>query len=114
MTWNHIVQRVAERTGLSVPTVRLVCHQLAEVITEELRAGHAVRFPSLGIFASAWQPSRTVRAVGGGPELTLRGQRVARFRASAALKRALAPSRPRLVRPASEGLPRVWPLAAAR
>lgn len=111
MPWNELVQKTADRSGVSPSTVRAVCKSLVEVLTEEIQAGRTARLPGLGSFWSAWQPERTMRSVSDGHRLVLDGRHVARFRAATALKDALRELTPQpLADPEHQ---RAWRLAEA-
>lgn len=90
MNGTDLIERVAERTGLSRAEVRRVLHALEQVAAEGVAAGDRVSLPGLGTLVVRELAPRTIRNVADMRKMMVGRRHTVRFRPAAALKQAVA------------------------
>lgn len=110
MTWNDLLQQVANRAGVPRSTVRTVLETLVQVATEQVSRGEDVPLHGLGTLSRKWNKGRVVRSVANRRKMWIGGRHTPKFRPSAALRRALQPEDPDWK---SEAHQKAWRLAEA-
>lgn len=89
MSWRELVERTAEEAGVSPAVAKRVLVAFRAQVVAGLRDGETVRVPGLGTFSRRWVDGGTARSPATGRRIAYDGRHVARFSASASLKRAL-------------------------
>ena len=86
---NDLVQKLAERTGLSNMDAQKAVDGVFELITESLKSGEEVRVTGFGVFVVSSRAGGKGRNPQTGEEITIKASKVARLRAGKPLKDAL-------------------------
>jgi DNA-binding protein HU-beta len=86
---NDLVQKLAERTGLSNMDAQKAVDGVFELITESLKSGEEVRVTGFGVFVVSSRAGGKGRNPQTGEEITIKASKVARLRAGKAMKDAL-------------------------
>ena len=89
MNKNDLVQKLAERTGLSKMDAQKAVDGVFDAITDSLKAGEEVRVTGFGVFVVSERKGGVGRNPQTGAEITIKASRAARFRAGKPLKDAL-------------------------
>ena len=89
MNKNDLVQRLAERTGLSRGDSQKAVDGMFDVMTDSLKAGEEVRITGFGVFVVSERAGGKGRNPQTGEEITIKASKAARFRAGKPLKDAL-------------------------
>lgn len=85
----QVVQKVAERTGLTRAQASKAVDAMLETISESLASGEQVRFIGFGSFQVRSRASREGRNPRTGAKLTIPSQKVPAFSAGAKLNQAI-------------------------
>ena len=91
MNKNDLVQKLAERTGLSKMDAQKAVDGVFELITDSLKSGDEVRVAGFGAFVVSSRAGGKGRNPQTGEEIVIKASKVARFRAAKPLKDALNP-----------------------
>lgn len=86
---NDIIQKLAERTGLSEMDAQKAVDGVFDVITDSLKAGDEVRVAGFGVFVVSARAGGKGRNPQTGEEIVIKASKVARLRAGKPLKDAL-------------------------
>ena len=89
MNKNDLVQKLAERTGLSKMDAQKAVDGVFEVVTEALKAGDEVRITGFGVFVVSSRAGGKGRNPQTGEEIVIKASKAPRFRAGKPLKDAL-------------------------
>ena len=89
MNKNDLVQKLAERTGLSKMDAQKAVDGVLELITDSLKRGDEVRVTGFGVFAVSSRAGGKGRNPQTGEEIVIKASRAARFRAGKPLKDAM-------------------------
>jgi DNA-binding protein HU-beta len=86
---NDLVQKLAERTGLSKMDAQKAVDGVFEAVTEALKAGDEVRITGFGVFVVSARAGGKGRNPQTGEEIVIKASKAPRFRAGKPLKDAL-------------------------
>jgi DNA-binding protein HU-beta len=86
---NDLVQKLAERTGLSKMDAQKAVDGVFELITESLKNGEEVRVTGFGVFVVSSRAGGKGRNPQTGEEIVIKASKAARFRAGKPLKDVL-------------------------
>jgi len=86
---NDLVQKLADRTGLSKMDAQKAVDGVFEVVTEALKAGDEVRITGFGVFVVSSRAGGKGRNPQTGEEIVIKASKAPRFRAGKPLKDAL-------------------------
>jgi len=86
---NDLVQKLAERTGLSKMDAQKAVDGVFEVVTEALKEGDEVRVTGFGVFVVSSRAGGKGRNPQTGEEITIKASKAPRFRPGKPLKDAL-------------------------
>jgi len=86
---NDLVQKLAERTGLSKMDAQKAVDGVFEVVTEALKSGDEVRITGFGVFVVSSRAGGKGRNPQTGEEIVIKASKAPRFRAGKPLKDAL-------------------------
>ncbi len=89
MNKNDLVQKLAERTGLSKMDAQKAVDGVFEVVTEALKEGDEVRVTGFGVFVVSSRAGGKGRNPQTGEEITIKASKAPRFRPGKPLKDAL-------------------------
>ena len=89
MNKNDLVQKLADRTGLSKMDAQKAVDGVFEVVTEALKAGDEVRITGFGVFVVSSRAGGKGRNPQTGEEIVIKASKAPRFRAGKPLKDAL-------------------------
>ena len=89
MNKNDLVQKLAERTGLSKMDAQKAVDGVFELITESLKNGEEVRVTGFGVFVVSSRAGGKGRNPQTGEEIVIKASKAARFRAGKPLKDVL-------------------------
>ena len=89
MNKNDLVQKLADRTGLSRMDAQKAVDGMFEVITDSLKEGEEVRISGFGVFVVSARAGGKGRNPQTGEEITIKASKAPRFRAGKPLKDAL-------------------------
>lgn len=89
MNKNDLVQKLAERTGLSKMDAQKAVDGVFEVVTEALKSGDEVRITGFGVFVVSSRAGGKGRNPQTGEEIVIKASKAPRFRAGKPLKDAL-------------------------
>ena len=81
MNKNDLVQKLAERTGLSKMDAQKAVDGVFELITDSLKSGDEVRVTGFGVFAVSSRAGGKGRNPQTGEEIVIKASKAARFRA---------------------------------
>ncbi|MDR2172663.1 MAG: HU family DNA-binding protein [Burkholderiales bacterium] len=90
MTKQELVKELARVAELKIKDADCAITTLVEIIQDEIRAGHEITLPGLGVFSVKLREARTGRNPATGEELEIPAKRVPTFKAAKALKDAAA------------------------
>jgi DNA-binding protein HU-beta len=83
---NDLVQKLAERTGISKMDSQKAVDGVFDLITDCLKAGEECRVTGFGVFVVSERKGGKGRNPQTGEEITIKASRAARFRAGKPLK----------------------------
>ena len=86
---NDLIEKLAERTGVSKTDTQKAVDGVFELITESLKSGEEVRVTGFGVFVVSARAGGKGRNPQTGEEITIKASKAARFRAGKPLKDAL-------------------------
>ena len=89
MNKNDLVQKLAERTGLSKMDAQKAVDGVFELIMESLKSGEEVRVTGFGVFVVSSRAGGKGRNPQTGEEIVIKASKAARFRAGKPLKDVL-------------------------
>lgn len=89
MNKNDLVQKLAERTGLSKMDAQKAVDGVFEVVTDALKSGDEVRITGFGVFVVSSRAGGKGRNPQTGEEIVIKASKAPRFRAGKPLKDAL-------------------------
>ena len=89
MNKNDLVQKLAERNGLSKMDAQKAIDGVFELITDSLKRGDEVRVTGFGVFVGSSRAGGKGRNPQTGEEIVIKASRAARFRANKSLKDTL-------------------------
>ena len=89
MNKNDLVQKLAERTGLSKMDAQKAVDGVFEVVTDALKSGDEVRLTGFGVFVVAERKGGKGRNPQTGEEITIKPSKQPRFRPGKQLKDSL-------------------------
>lgn len=92
MNWTELIDRVADRAGVSRSKTKEVLRALVDEVTEQLVDGEFVRLHGIGTFSRKWTAGRTLRSIASGRKMWVGGRHTIRFSASRRLKQTLEDS----------------------
>ncbi|MFT7521387.1 MAG: nucleoid DNA-binding protein [Kiritimatiellia bacterium] len=90
MKWTELLSEIAERSDLSVPTVRKVLGGLAQVSAERLVEGDTLSLRELGNLSASWRSPRRLHSVHDQRDIMIPGRYVVVFRPAEGLRTKLA------------------------
>jgi DNA-binding protein HU-beta len=86
---NDLIEKLAERTGLSKTDAQKAVDGVFELITESLKSGEEVRVSGFGVFVVSSRAGGKGRNPQTGEEIMIKASKVARLRVGKPLKDAL-------------------------
>ena len=89
MTKPEIINRIAEKTGISKKDAAAALAAFTSTITEALQAGEKVAIPSLGTFEVRERAARTGKNPRTGETVEIAAKKLPAFKAAKALKDAV-------------------------
>ena len=89
MNKNDLVQKLAERTGISEMDAQKAVDGVFELITDSLKSGEEARVTGFGVFVVSSRAGGKGRNPQTGEEIIIKASKAARFRAGKPLKDAL-------------------------
>ena len=89
MNKNDLVQKLAERTGLSKMDAQKAVDGVFEVVTDALKSGDEVRITGFGVFVVSARAGGKGRNPQTGEEIVIKASKAPRFRAGKQLKDSL-------------------------
>lgn len=89
MNKNDLVQKLADRTGLSKMDAQKAVDGVFECVTDALKAGEEVRVTGFGVFVVSSRAGGKGRNPQTGEEITIKASKAPRFRPGKPLKDAL-------------------------
>lgn len=89
MNKTELIDRVAEKAGVSKSTAGTMVEAFLATVEETLECGDRVSIPGFGIFTTREIPPHAGRNPATGESIDVPGRRVARFKPGAGLKRSL-------------------------
>ena len=89
MNKNDLVQKLAERTGLSKMDAQKAVDGVFELITDSLKRGDEARVTGFGVFVVSSRAGGKGRNPQTGEEIVIKPSKAARFRAGKPLKDAM-------------------------